>query len=106
MARFFLYSNLYHILRGIKIMSQMDFEQLLAAVKQLPPDEKRKLIESLAEQKESQPKKNLGRRVPPPVPSKDRTHESKWLKEYGKEYAGQWVALEGNQLIAHSFNAD
>jgi hypothetical protein len=31
--------------------------------------------------------------------------EQKWLKEHRKEYAGQWVALEGSNLISHSANA-
>jgi hypothetical protein len=87
-------------------MAEMNFEQILAAAQQLPPDEKQKLIESLQKPIESPPKKKLGRRVVPPVPSKDRTKEARWLIEHGKEYAGQWVALEGDLLISHSFNAD
>jgi hypothetical protein len=87
-------------------MASSNFEQILADVKQLPRDEQQKLIEALQESQLSQPKKKLGRRVPPPVPSKDRTKEAQWLKEHSKEYAGQWVALEGDQLIAHSFNAN
>jgi hypothetical protein len=82
------------------------FEHILAAARQLPPDQQQRLIELLSEQPLPQPKKKLGRRVPLPFPSKDRTREAQWLIEHGKEYAGQWVALEGDQLIAHSFNAD
>jgi hypothetical protein len=78
----------------------MDFEQILAAAKQLPPDEQQKLIESLQKPIESPPKKKLGRRVPPPVPSKDRTLEYQWLAEHSREFAGKWVALEGDQMIA------
>ena len=81
-------------------MASSNFEQILADVKQLPRDEQQKLIKALQESQLSQPKKKLGRRVPPPVPSKDRTKEAQWLKEHSKEYAGQWVALEGDQLIA------
>jgi hypothetical protein len=89
-------------------MATSNFEQVLAAARQLPLDEQQKLAKSLLEleQPHPQPKKKLGRRVPPPVPSKDRTREARWLVEHSKEYAGQWVALEGDQLIAHSFNAD
>lgn len=86
-------------------MSQMNYEQVLEAAKQLPPSERQKLIESLQEHAESPPKKKFGRRVVPPVPSKDRTREMLWLKEHGKEYAGQWVALEGDQLIAYGSSA-
>jgi hypothetical protein len=87
-------------------MATSNFEQVLAAARQLPLDEQQKLAKSLLEQPQPHPEKKLGRRVPPPVPSKDRTLEYKWLKEHSKEYAGQWVALEGDQLIAHSFNAN
>ncbi len=81
-------------------MSAMDFEQILIAAQQLPPDEKQKLIESLQKPIESPPKKKLGRRVPPPVASKDRTLEYQWLAEHSREFAGKWVALEGDQMIA------
>lgn len=81
-------------------MAYPKFEHLLDAARQLPRDEQQKLIEALQETQTSQPKKKLGRRVPPPVPSKDRTKEAQWLKEHSKEYIGQWVALEGDQLIA------
>lgn len=35
----------------------------------------------------------------------DRAKEYQWLKEHQREYIGQWVALDGDQLIAHGFNA-
>lgn len=31
---------------------------------------------------------------------KDRSKENEWLREQGDEYAGQWVALDGNILLA------
>jgi hypothetical protein len=46
-----------------------------------------------------------GRRVSPPVPYKDRSREYEWLKEHAREYARQWVALEGDQLISYGSNA-
>lgn len=33
---------------------------------------------------------------------KDRTRELAWIKEHRHEYAGQWVALDGDRLIAAS----
>lgn len=81
-------------------MASTNFEQVLAAAKQLPPDEKQKLVESLQEPTKTQPKKKLGRRVVPPVVSKDRTLEYQWLAEHSREFAGKWIALEGEQLIA------
>jgi hypothetical protein len=29
-----------------------------------------------------------------------------WLREHSREYAGQWVAIEGDRLVAHSLDAD
>jgi hypothetical protein len=46
--------------------------------------------------------------VPPPrvkrSPRKDvdRSPEFRWLKEQGSRYLGQWVALSGETLVAHS----
>ncbi|MEK6410912.1 MAG: DUF5678 domain-containing protein [Acidobacteriota bacterium] len=31
---------------------------------------------------------------------KDRSREARWLQEHRAEYAGQWVALDGERLIA------
>jgi hypothetical protein len=36
---------------------------------------------------------------------RDISAEHKWLHEHRDEYAGQWVALKGDQLIHHSTNA-
>ena len=35
------------------------------------------------------------------APIKDRTKEHEWLHQHGDEYAGQWVALDGDTLISH-----
>lgn len=34
------------------------------------------------------------------VPSRDRTREMKWIHENRAAYADQWVAVEGDRLIA------
>ena len=36
------------------------------------------------------------------APIKDRTKENEWLRQHRDEYAGQWVALDGDQLLGHS----
>ncbi len=33
-------------------------------------------------------------------PMKDRSRESEWLHEHSEEYAEQWVALDGDRLLA------
>lgn len=77
-------------------MSEITFESVLTQVRQLLWQERQKLVETLVEELKPAP--------PPPhprrVPWKDRSREARWLKENAREYAGQWVALEGDQLIA------
>jgi hypothetical protein len=43
----------------------------------------------------------------PPSPAEllDCTPERRWLAEHGHEYAGQWVALDGDRLLAHGEEA-
>jgi hypothetical protein len=38
--------------------------------------------------------------APRPVESPDRSKELTWLAKYSREYAGLWVALDGDRLIA------
>ena len=39
------------------------------------------------------------------IPSLKRQKERAWIEQHRTEYAGQWVALNGDRLICHSFNA-
>jgi hypothetical protein len=39
------------------------------------------------------------------VPLVDISRETQWLKEHRHEYIGQWVALDGDQLVSHGTNA-
>jgi plasmid stability protein len=34
------------------------------------------------------------------LPVKERSREAEWLRAHRDEYAGQWVALDGDRLIA------
>jgi len=34
-------------------------------------------------------------------PPKDRSKENAWLAEHRDQYDGQWVALDGDRLLAH-----
>jgi hypothetical protein len=89
-------------------VNQATFDQVFNIVQQWPASEREKLIRALSSESRErngpvvdQP----GRIVPPPVVSKDRSRENQWLADHQREYIGQWVALEGDRLIAHGEDA-
>jgi len=41
---------------------------------------------------------------PKPVPTPDPEPNDRWMREHRHEYAGQWVALDGDRLIAHGLD--
>jgi hypothetical protein len=43
--------------------------------------------------------------VPTVVTSLTRTDEMKWLRVHENEYRGQWVALQGSDLLSHGREA-
>lgn len=78
-------------------------ETILTLIEQLPSTERTRLTQLLNEQKPepTKTKPPLDKRVPcKPMP--DRTSERQWVKDHKHEYAGQWVALDGDRLIAAS----
>jgi hypothetical protein len=46
--------------------------------------------------------KTKGRLNPAVEPDFDRTPEFRWIAEHSGAYRGQWVALLGGELLAHS----
>lgn len=82
---------------------ELTAENILTLIEQLPTTERARLNQMLTEQ-ESEPAKTkppLDKRVPcKPMP--DDTRERQWVREHKHEYAGQWVALDGDRLIAAS----
>jgi len=84
-------------------MSVVTVETILQQVKQLSLPEQRRLRVLLDEPPQPvRTKEPLDPRLPP-KPMKDRSREMAWLKEHQHEYAGQWVALDGDRLIAANF---
>lgn len=82
---------------------EMTAETILTLIEQLPSTERTRLNQLLLEQQPDpvKTKPPLDKRVPcKPMP--DRTNERQWVKDHKHEYAGQWVALDGDRLIAAS----
>jgi hypothetical protein len=48
--------------------------------------------------------RNKPSRPPRRVDPIDCSRELRWLKEHRQEYMGQWVALDGDRLVAHGTN--
>jgi hypothetical protein len=103
-------------------MQQVTFEQVLSQVESLLTEDKAKLRDYLNEQIEKDKEMEAARapvidaslqdseteslRARARAASlRDLSAEHRWLHEHRDEYAGQWVALKGAQLIHHSTNA-
>ena len=87
-------------------MSKITVENILSQIVLLPPPEQIRLRQLMdqVEQKQKPSKPPLDKRVPSkPVP--DRTSELRWIQKHAREYIGQWVALDGDRVIAHSPDA-
>jgi hypothetical protein len=80
-------------------------ELILAEIAALPAEERAKLISLLNRDaaKESDPRDGVFGEwfdSPDPEPS------LQWIREHGEKFANQYVALDGDRLIAHSVDPD
>ncbi len=85
-------------------MSTFTAETILKLIEQLPITERTRLNHLLAQQAAEPIKAKAPRdkRVPcEPMP--DDKRERQWVKDHKQAYAGQWVALDGDRLVAASF---
>ncbi|HWQ31608.1 MAG TPA: DUF5678 domain-containing protein [Blastocatellia bacterium] len=81
-------------------MSQVTYEQILSQVRALPPEDVAKLREFLNTQDEADKAVETVRAQAQAASLRDLTPEYEWLEQHRDEYAGQWVALKGGNLIS------
>src|SRR5438105_2229115 len=87
-------------------MSDITLEKVIADIQTMGPESLRQLrrivderLRSVEQSSVTVPDSRIIGEAPPP---KDRRLEDAWLESHRDEYAGEWVALAGNRLIAHS----
>lgn len=83
-------------------------KQMIEAARPLPPEDRRRLRQWLQEQEQQDaaPQQPAENAKPPQAETVEQQIERfrkamKWIDEHRTEYLGQWVALEGDQLISH-----
>jgi hypothetical protein len=89
-------------------MQTATVESILQQVATLPPGEQARLRTLLLNGGGTQ---SGARREPPiklatPIPEPDLQGAMQWLAGNSEQYSGQWVALDGGRLIAHSASHD
>jgi hypothetical protein len=88
------------------VMSQITAEMLLEQISSLPVSEKVKLRAWLDEHLQNLNSRTSGVKWAKPIPMPDPAPSMRWMNEHSHEYGGQWVALDGDRLIAHDVDAD
>jgi hypothetical protein len=83
-------------------------KKVLAEIEQLSSEQQKELFHHL-EKKISENSQDRAWPLVPRVvgqapPPKDRSKEYQWLEEHRMEYARQWVALNGDNLISRNTN--
>lgn len=86
-------------------MAVATVEQILDEITALPPQEQERLRALLNGQspvngQSPARKEPLGKFVEP-IPAPNQQAAMQWLGAHGHEYEEQWVALDGDRLIAH-----
>jgi hypothetical protein len=82
-------------------MSEINVETIYNYIVNLTPSDRARLYRMLA----SSASGNGGtigsdRTRPAPIPEPDPSPNMDWIEEHGAEYAGRWIALDGDRLIA------
>jgi len=78
----------------------LGFDQILKSIKQLSPLDQERIRRWLDEKTSSNGERNTSQA------NSERSAKSlRWLHENREKYAGQWVALDGDRLIASGTTA-
>src|SRR5437667_9349277 len=82
-------------------MAQATAETIMAEIAALPAEEREKLRTFL-----NRPAATANGQTPPsafipPFDTSDPTPSLRWIEEHRAEFAGQYVALDGDRLVAH-----
>ena len=72
-------------------------EAILDKLRHLPPSKQEEVLR-FADGLQRQP-------IPRAVPARDRNREMKWIADNRSAYPGQWVAVEGDRLVAAALDA-
>jgi hypothetical protein len=83
-------------------MAEVTIDSIMQQIAQLPLVEQQKLSRALWAQT-GRAKPPLDKRVPA-TPMPDEAPIRQWMIEHRHEYVGQWIALDGDRLIAHGTN--
>ena len=87
-------------------MARISFDDLMTEVIHLPIAEQQKLHAVLKSKLSEAGSQQRHPRAPLIIEQADFSGEMKWLSEHQREYAGQWVALKGDSLIACGASAN
>ncbi len=85
-------------------MAVATVEKILEDITSLPNTEQKRLRQLLNDQPAALKKEPLGKFVDP-IPVPDPRPAMQWLHDHSNEYEEQWVALDGDRLIAHDTEA-
>ena len=86
-------------------MPQITAESLFDQIASLPVSEKMKLRALLDEHLKNLDVTASGVKWVEPIPMPDPEPSTRWMNGHYHDYRGQWVALDGDRLIAHGANA-
>jgi uncharacterized membrane protein YcgQ (UPF0703/DUF1980 family) len=85
-------------------MADTTFTEMIEAARTLPPEDQRRLRQWLEEQ-ERQEAEQQQRQETVRQQVEEFQKAMQWIREHRHEYMGQWVALEGDQLVSHGTDA-